>query len=309
MTRLPDESLAIRPPRLSIELQSTLLLLGLMGISAAVGFFLFGVVGLVAGGLAVAALSFLGVQIPDHLIMRLNGALPLARHAAPGLQRITALLARRAGIPQPRLYLIPSGEANALSVGSSDGQGSVALTAGLLRLLDDSEIEAVLAHEIAHLVHRDTAVLHLSGLISRIVLFGLTMAVWLTGVLFLLGSGSVSGLLHLAVLALGVPLAIMALQAALSRTREFAADETAARLTGRPRALARALARLARQRHALLRLIPGTAGEPPLLRSHPATRARIQRLLALAGPEPAPRLPPALRRPSLLTPPSPIPLP
>ena len=266
--------------------KSTLLLLSLMGASAAVGYVIAGLLGVLVGAAFVAIYLLVRRSLSPDLILRLQGAVPLTPWSAPALYRMTERLARRADVAVPALYLIRSDEPNALSVGGA-GQGAVAVTSGLLRLLNRPETEAVLAHEIAHLRHDDVRRMELASGAALAVVTLIRVSLWLTVIwLILFGSSLARSLGHIALLAslaLVVPILVGWLQAALSQTREFAADETAAKLTGQPRALASALIKLKRRQHWLLGIFMGRRTAPNPLATHPPTEERVRRLLSLPG--------------------------
>jgi len=267
--------------------KSGALLLALGGLSAAVGYLVLGAVGLVLAIITVAVLTAASLQLSDRLIMRLHGAMPLPPWAAPGLARLVDALSARAGIRTPRLYVIPALEANAMTTGSRYGPGALAVTEGLLRLLSPAELAGVLAHEVAHLRNRDTAIVRAAGAISGVVLMMAKISLWFALLATLLTGGGMVKLMLFAVMALALPFVVDLLRAALSRTREYAADATAAGLTGDPLALASALGKLERQRRWSLAALFGMPAGPPLLRSHPVTAQRIARLHGLTGPQSA----------------------
>ncbi len=266
------------------RIQSLLLILLLLGISALAGGLLFGEPGL---WLALAA-SALALVIEPGGVRRLTLALyrarPIATWQAPELWRITEILAGRAGLEAvPVLHYVPSAMVNAFAVGNRRA-AAIALTDGLLRTLDRRELTGVLAHEIAHIVHGDLRVMGLADYISRLTAlfalvgqFSLLIALpfWLMGDLQINWPG-------LLLLIFSPQLAMLA-QLGLSRVREFDADLAAARLTGDPEGLARALAKIERvSRSWRAWLMPGWGNpEPSWLRTHPPTQARIERLLAL----------------------------
>jgi heat shock protein HtpX len=264
-------------------LKSGLLLLGLTILAAAVGYLLLGGLGLLFASVAVVFVAGAGFGVSPRWMMRMAGAVPLPSWSAPDLHQIVNTLARRAGVPSPELYLIPSADANAMTTGAGRERGALAVTEGLLHLLRKEELEGVVAHEIAHLRNRDTTILQVAGFVSQTVLTLIQVSVWIALFSVLIGGLGLSRLLVLSLLALAVPVAVSLLQTALSRTREFAADAKAAQLTGRPWALASALRKLARQRTSWASLFFRRPTVPPLLRSHPPTGDRIHRLEALGS--------------------------
>lgn len=267
---------------LSGGLKTGLLLLALAGLAALVGLVLFGVVGVVLAVASVGVLALVGLRLPPAWVMRMQGAVPLSPWQAPRLHGMVARLATRARVPSPTLHLISSPTANAMTTGGGSQRGALAITEGALRLLDDRELEGVLAHEIAHLRARDTSIQQAAGMVSRSVTVLLEVAIWTTLFGALLGGVGAGRMVLMMVLAVAVPPAVGLLQAALSRTREFAADQMAAELTGNPLALARALRKLSLQTRSWFGGWLRPAAEAPLLRSHPATGERIRRLVELA---------------------------
>lgn len=241
--------------------------------------------------LALAAVLNLGAYFfSDRLVLRMQGARPLAAADAPALHEMVQELAGRAGIPAPRLYLVPSPHANAFATGRNPERGVVAVTEGILQRLDRRELRGVIAHEIAHIRNRDVLIASVAATIAAAIGYIGNMVQWT----FFLGGGQQqerenqgTGLLA----ALVAPIAAMLVQFAISRSREYVADETAARLTGDPEALASALARLS----AAAEVIPadaepataslfivspfaGAQGLATLFSTHPPMRERIRRL-------------------------------
>jgi heat shock protein HtpX len=269
--------------RLETTLSTGGIVLAIVGFAALVGYLTLGLSGVIAA-LVFSALFAGAGGLPSSLVMRWQGALRLPQWQAPGLHRMVEHLAWRAGIEKPALYLVPSPEPNAMATGHADRDGAVAITKGLLHALERDELEGVLAHEIAHLRNNDTVLRQLAGTVGQAVTTVLQVAIWMTLlVAFFGGATSLARLLLLTVLALVVPSAMNLLVAALSRARELAADATAAELTGAPRALAAALARLERRQRSWIHVLLGRSPAPPALRSHPPTAERVQRLLALEG--------------------------
>lgn len=279
--------------------QTVLLVAALGALMALLGNMLFGPAAVLWFIAAGAFMLLLGPSVPTGLVLAINRARPIPPGLLPELHAVVAELSRRAGLAAaPRLYYLPSATANAFTTGGK-GEAAIALSDGMLRLLDAREMVGVLAHEIAHLRNNDLFVLQIGGALTRMTValawFGLIMLLLaMPAVLAGAADVSLAGAFLLAV----APWAGGLLLMALSRTREFDADLDAATLTGDPTGLAAALRKLEDVRgDPWLKLIfPGRGGgEPDLMRSHPPTGERIQRLLALS-PEPLmPRLslPPA----------------
>jgi heat shock protein HtpX len=278
--------------------QSVIMVGSMVGLLAIMGWTIWGLSGLVilvALGAMTAAFS---PGVSPRLIMRAYRAQPLSRGSAPGLSMLVEELARRAELLRvPQLYWIPSGVCNAFAVGTRRSS-SIAVTDCLLRRLQPRELAGVLAHEIAHIRHNDLSVMGLADLLGRLTRMMSIMGqllLLLNLPLVLMGRVAVPWLFVL--LLILAPTIVALLQLGLSRTREFDADLEAVRLTGDPRGLASALARLDRiQGNWLSRIFLPEGGnpEPSILRTHPTTDERVRRLLELEGrPLPEPYHPPA----------------
>ncbi len=261
-------------------LRSSALAAAIVALAGWVSYFLLGMPGLI-GGAALLALT--GIATANgELVLRLSRARPLGEHAARELTLIVSTLSHRVGIAAPRLYWLPSPVPNAMAVETRDARGALALSAGLLQRLDPDELEAVVAHEISHLRHGDTrlkrwtvaAAQSALALVRAAVLLGF-VSTWITGE----GLGS---WLLLVLLSWTLPLLFGVLHSAISRSREFAADTSAATLTGRPEALASALSKLESANLSLWSRLFGLHRRSGWLDSHPATQERIERLLALS---------------------------
>lgn len=283
---------------------SVLLLLAMGAWTAALGWIVAGTWGAVAGlAGAVVAIAMAG-RVSPWMVLRLYGARPLAQSQAPGLYRVVAELARRAGMKKaPELYYISSPIPNAISVGSRARPG-VAVTDGLVRRLGVRELVAVLAHEISHIHNGDLLVMAIADSFARFtgLLGQIGMLMLVLGLCFLQPSLVAAAV----VLALGPSLSTL-LMLGLSRQREYGADLGAVRLTGDPEGLARALRRIEQPTSLLEQLLglPGRDLNPSLLRSHPATDDRIERLKALGADDrdlnpqaPFLYLPPVERQPT-----------
>lgn len=271
----------------SNRVQTALLVLGLVGITALAGYLLVGPDG-VWMALAACAVALLIEPAAGKLTLRLYQARPIHPHEAPGLWRLMDEIARRAELPAaPELYYVPSPMINAFAVGSRR-QAAIALTHGLLEQLPLRELAGVLAHETAHIAHGDLRVMGLADYVSRLTsmfaLLGQFMILFSLPLL-IRGEGAINWPGYL--LLVFSPHLAMLSQLGLSRVREFDADLTASALTGDPRGLAAALARIeSRSRSWRTILMPGWGNpEPSWLRTHPETEERIRRLLELA-PEP-----------------------
>ena len=273
--------------------QTVLLVLTLVGIAATAGSLLFGEIGLWLA-LATCALTLLIEPVAaSAMTLRLYGARPLHYQEAPAIWSLLRELAVRAGLPNtPVPHYVPSGIVNAFATGSRR-HASIALTDGLLRSLSIRELQAVLAHEVAHIAQDDLRVMGLADSISRLTsLLALLGQITLLISMPVLLAGAVEiNWLGLLLLAASPQLALLA-QLGLSRVREFDADRMAVELTGDPHGLASALAKIERvSRSWRAWMLPGWGNpEPSWLRTHPTTEDRIARLMALA-PQPSQTLP------------------
>ncbi|WP_082343419.1 zinc metalloprotease HtpX [Vulgatibacter incomptus] len=250
---------------------------------------------LFAGAFAVVS-NFVAFWFSDKLALAVHGAKPIDRTQAAWLYEMVERLTRRAGLPMPKLYVIPSPAPNAFATGRSPSKAAVAVTEGILQILDRAELEGVLAHELAHVRNRDTLISTIAATIAGAISGIAHMMQW--AMIFgggrsrdeEEGAGGVIGMLALIILA---PLAAMILQLALSRSREFGADATGASICGNPMALASALEKLERgtqripdDRHpatAPLFIVNPLSGKSVsrLFSTHPPTEERVKRLRAM----------------------------
>ncbi len=208
----------------------------LMGIGA-----IFGQVGLIIG--LVLALAIVGGSywFSDKLAVASAGAKPVTEQEAPRLYAIVGELATRDNVPMPRVYISPAAQPNAFATGRNPRHAVVAVTQGLLQVLDDDEIRGVLAHEMSHVKNRDILIGSVAAALAMVITFVARIAMW--GAMF--GGddegGNIVGLILMAILA---PLAALLLQMALSRSREYEADRSGAHLIGTGEPLARALEKI-----------------------------------------------------------------
>ncbi|MBX6422276.1 zinc metalloprotease HtpX [Thermosulfurimonas sp. F29] len=217
---------------------------------------LFVVVGDLIGGRSGATvalfmaffMNFFAYWFSDKVALAMSGARPVAEHEDPELHALVADLARRAGLPKPRVYMIPTETPNAFATGRNPSNAAVAVTAGIRRLLSRDELEGVLAHELAHIRNRDILISSIAAVIAGAISYLAYMGQW---ALFWGGLGgddedrgnplALIGALLAIILA---PLAATLIQLAISRSREYLADATGARICRCPLSLARALEKL-----------------------------------------------------------------
>ena len=277
---------------------AVLLSAALIGLLALIGWFLAGVVGVVwIGALAFLAL-WMGPQISQRLLLQIYSTRELRREEVPLLYEVVDDLVERAGLStRPRLSYIPSRLMLAFTVGRPH-EFTMALSDGLLRGLSGREIAAVLAHELSHVAHGDLRLMALADFITKVTRTLALLALILIAInVPYMAEGGVP-VPWPAVLALAVtPLVSLLLQLALSRTREYDADTGAAALTKDPEAVASALEKMDAQQKSAWEAFLGRRArldQPSLLRSHPPTEERVQRLSEVAVPREAeePKEPP-----------------
>jgi len=242
-------------------------------------------------GFSVALLMNVGsFWFSDKLVIKATRARPLERSEAPEIHRMTEELAEKAGIPMPRLYYVPDQSPNAFAVGRSPKVGVVALNDGLLRMMSPDEVRGVIAHEIAHIKHRDTltmtVVATLAGAIVMLANFAQFAAIFMPGG----NSEDAPNPFVLLMVALIAPFAATIIQLAVSRAREYEADKTAAQLIGSGRGLSNALMKLERGIAVMPSEVPMNRahmyisspitgrGVMNLFRTHPSTEDRVRKL-------------------------------
>ena len=278
----------------------TAALLGLLsGLLVLGGYYLIGSEQGLYIGLALAAISSFGSWFySDKAALMAYRAQPLTRKEAPELYDLVASLSERAGIPMPTLFIVPTQTPNAFATGRDPNHAAVAVTEGILKQLSQDELSGVLAHELTHIKNRDTLTQAVAGtlagaitFIGRLISFG---ALYGPVTRDSRRGGNPFGILFLIILA---PLSATLIQLALSRTREYAADQGAAAITQNPLALAQALEKLETLGEQipmngnpafspLLIINPLSAeGLQALFRTHPPTEERIRRLLEMAKTE------------------------
>jgi heat shock protein HtpX len=273
------------------RLKTVLLLGALSGMLVALGAALGG--GFLHASLAMAALLNLGAWFfSDRIVLAMSRARELPPDEAPGVHRIVAELAQAAGIPKPRVYWTPDPQPNAFATGRSPERAVVAVTAGILRVLDERELRAVLAHEISHVRNRDVLVSSIAATLAAAVTWLAHFAGWFGGSRDdEHGASPAQALL----LALTAPIAAALLQLGISRSREYLADQSGAGLSGDPEGLARALEKLqagasrlpsradpATASLFIVNPLAGRGGILSLFSTHPPLAERVRRLRSMA---------------------------
>ena len=242
------------------------------------------------------AMNVMSYWFSDKIVLAAYGAQPIDEAAAPRLYAIVHRLATRAGIPMPRVYLIPSETPNAFATGRNPQHAVVAVTEGIMRILDEEELEGVLAHELSHVKNRDMLISTVAATLAGAITYLAHMAQWAA----MFGGRSRdddeggSNPIAMILLAVLAPIAALLVQMAVSRSREFQADATGARVAGRPWGLAKALEKLqmANQVMPMADATPATAhlfivnplsGQTlmRLFSTHPPLEERIARLRAM----------------------------
>jgi heat shock protein HtpX len=249
-----------------------------------------GQTGMLLAFLAAAGMNFYAYYYSDTQVLKHYDAIPVDRYNASGLYEIVERLTQQANLPMPALYIIPDQQPNAFATGRNYEHAAVAVTEGLLNLMDEQEVEAVIAHELSHIKHYDmligTVTATIAGAIAMLANFGM----------FFGGDRERPNPIIMIALMVIMPLAATIIQMTVSRNREFMADEGAAYMTGHPEWLQSALAKLDNYAHqrtmhnadpqtAHMFIINPFSGKnvslSNLFRTHPTTQDRIDRLEAL----------------------------
>ena len=226
-------------------LKTTVLLAALTGLLVLIGDYFGGTGGMIIAFLFAVILNFGSYWYSDKIVLKMYGAREVTPAESPNLHRIVDGLAMKAKLPKPKVYIVESGMPNAFATGRDPKHAAVAVTTGILNLLSNEEIEGVLAHELAHVMNRDTLISAVTATIAGVITMMATMAQW-AAIFGGFGSrdddnGGIIGLIAMIIVA---PLAATLIQLAISRSREYAADEEGAIICRKPWALADALEKL-----------------------------------------------------------------
>jgi heat shock protein HtpX len=284
---------APRPRFFSNYLRTGLLMAALIALLGLVGRAVGGINGMALFVAIGVVMNFVMYWFSDRIALAAHRAQPVSPTEAPTLYRIVERLTRRAGLPMPRLYIIPSGAANAFATGRNPRHAAVAVTDGILQLLTERELEAVLAHELSHVKNRDVLIATIAAAVAGIISTVGHLAMWFGG-----GSrdGERGGGLAALAWVIVAPIIALLIQMAISRSREYGADASGAALAGDPEALASALARLEQTQTRrpyefagpatahlfIVNPLRGTAASlMNLLSTHPPVEERVKRLLAM----------------------------
>ena len=275
--------------------RTALLLAGLTALFMGVGFLIGGKSGAMIALVVAAAMNLFTYWNSDRMVLSMYGAHEVDRSTAPDLYNLVAELAGRAGLPMPRVFLMDEAQPNAFATGRNPENAAVAVTVGLMQQLSREELAGVIAHELAHIRNHDTLLMTITatiaGAISMIAQFGM----------FFGGhrdNNHGPGIIASIVMMIAAPFAAMLVQMAISRTREYAADNLGARIAGQPMWLASALVKIENASHQLPNVEaernPATAhmfiinpltghGMDSLFATHPSTENRIAALQQLAA--------------------------
>ena len=282
---------------MSNTLKTTALLAALTALLILIGGMVGGEQGMVVAFVFAGLMNFVSYWWSDKIVLRMYGAREVSEADAPGFHALVRGLAQRAGLPMPKVYIIPTDTPNAFATGRNPQHAAVAATEGILRLLTSDELEGVIGHELGHVRNRDILTSTVAATLAGAIMMLSRMAQWAA----LFGGGRTSdddeggagGIIGMLVLAILAPLAAMLIQMAISRSREYQADATGAQISHKPWALADALEKLERASTAIpMNANPATAhlfivnplsGSSilNLFSTHPPVEARVARLRAM----------------------------
>jgi heat shock protein HtpX len=245
-------------------------------------------------------MNFIGYWFSDKIALAMSGAKEVSINEAPDLHQMVEKLAVQAGVPKPRVYIIPQDTPNAFATGRNPEHAAVAVTQGILRILRPEELEGVLAHELSHVRNRDILISSVAAVIAGAISYLATMAQW--GAFLGMGrsdddeGGGGGNMIAVLLMAIVAPIAAMLIQMAISRSREYAADATGAKIIGTGRPLANALVKLEEYNKQIpMQVNPAQAqmyivnplsaeGFTRLFSTHPPIQERVARLMAM-GPQ------------------------
>lgn len=276
-------------------LKTGILLAALTALIVWLGGHFFGMHGMIIAFVFASMMNVVSYWFSDKIVLAMYGAKPIGEEESPGLYAVIRKLTTEAGLPMPKLYLIPNEMPNAFATGRNPSHAAVAVTQGLMRILDQDEVEGVLAHELAHVKNRDILISTVAATLAGAIMMLSNMARW---GMILGGYGRSDdregGGLGLLIAAFVAPLAALLIQMAISRSREYQADATGAKISGKPLGLADALLKLedASQRipsdvspataHMFIVNPLNGGGLINLFSTHPPIHERVNRLRAMA---------------------------
>jgi heat shock protein HtpX len=266
-------------------MKTTMLLAALTALFMVLGYTLGGSGGAIFALLVAAGMNLVTYWNADKIVLKMHNAVEVDAESHPEFYAMVKNLAQRAQLPMPKVYIVDQPQPNAFATGRNPENAAVAATTGLMNMLNFDEVEAVMAHELGHVKNRDTLIMTMvatiAGAVSMLANFGL---------FFRDRNAGITGLLAVFV----APFAAMIVQMAISRTREFGADRSAAQISGKPLALASALAKIsgeaqripnpvAQRNPAAAQLYIVPAGVKQMFSTHPPTEDRITALQEMAG--------------------------
>jgi heat shock protein HtpX len=274
-----------------------ILLAGLTVLLLLIGQALGGRQGLYFAFFMALVMNFIGYWFSDKIALKMSGAQEVSINEAPELHQMVEKLSVQAGVPKPRVYIIPQDTPNAFATGRNPEHAAVAVTQGILRILRPEELEGVLAHELGHVRNRDILISSVAAVIAGAISYLATMAQW--GAFLGMGrgdddeGGGGGNMITILIMAILAPIAAMLIQMAISRSREYAADATGAKIIGAGRPLANALLKLEESNRQIpMQVNPAQAqmfivnplsaeGFTRLFSTHPPIQERVARLLAM----------------------------
>jgi len=275
------------------RVKTVLLLTGLTIFLIFMGKFLGGRQGMYLAFILALGMNFFSYWFSDKIVLRMYRAQEVSPEEAPQIHQMVEELAHEAGIPKPRVYIIPDDSPNAFATGRNPQHAAVAATQGIIRLLTPVELKGVLGHELGHVLNRDILISTIAATLAGAIMILASMARW--GAILGMGrddeeGGGILGVLVMSIIA---PIAAMLIQMAISRSREYLADETGARLVHNPESLARALEKLSLGAQRIpMDASPATAhmfivnpltgrSLMNLFSTHPPIEERVERLRAM----------------------------
>ncbi len=248
-----------------------------------VGYFVARGKGVLIAFIVSVAMNFGSYWFSDRIVLSMYDAIPVTRSEAPALYDAVESLSANAGIPMPKVYVIPQASPNAFATGRNENHAAVAVTSGILKILDRDELEGVIAHELSHIAHRDILISTMTATLAGAVVLLSRWAMFF-------GSGDDGSTVATIAVAVIAPIAATMIQMAISRSREYDADAGGARVSGKPGSLAGALAKLSRSAssrpmdanpataHMFIVNPLSTDAVMNLFSTHPPVEKRIERL-------------------------------
>ena len=276
-------------------IKTGLLLGALTGFLMLIGGYFGGQQGVIIAFIFAMVMNFGSYWFSDRIVLRMYRAREVSEGQAPELYSMVKDLALKASLPMPRVYIIPGDAPNAFATGRNESHAVVAVTEGILRILNREELAGVIAHELTHIKNRDMLIGSIAATLAGAIVMLANMAQWAA----IFGGASRNddeeggGIIGLVVMAILAPIAAMIIQMAISRSREYLADDGGARISGRPYSLASALEKLARTSQATpLKANPSTAhmfivnpltgrSFVNLFSTHPPIEERVARLRSM----------------------------